>query len=145
VKGGGELTALWDGILEGLDVAKSCTSDTRYLVVLTDGIDNDSQHLQGDAATKARTIANQAAEQGVDICVVGVDDDVDAESLSLVAAGCGYSHVDEFDEIATQFQNLFGYVRDFYRISFSPDFIPAGSQVVLRVRQSQEVTIDFNP
>ncbi|MFH2103361.1 MAG: vWA domain-containing protein [Chloroflexota bacterium] len=145
VQGAGQLTALWDGILEGLNAAQSCTSDSRYLLILTDGRDNDSHHLEGDDPTRARTIARLAAEQGVDICTVGVTDKVDEESLELVSAGCGFYYAENFETVANQFQNLFGYVRDFYRVSFLPEFIPVGSQVILRVRQSQEVPIDFNP
>jgi hypothetical protein len=146
VQGTGPLTALWDGILEGLVAAKSCSSDIdyRYLLVLTDGQDNDSRHLEGDNNTKARVIARQASEQGVDICTVGVTDEIDVESLTLVANGCQFSYAKDFDELASLFQSLFGFVRDFYRITFSIEYLPSGGLLELMVKHGPEVKIDFN-
>ena len=146
IDGSGRTTALWDGILKGLDVAKSCSDSVkdRYLTVMTDGKDNDSQHLAGDDMTKARTIAGLASQQGVDICVVGVTDQVDKPSLQAVAAGCNYSSAASYDDIALEFQNIFGYVRDFYRLSIPASSLPPNGQLILEVQGAGEVTVDFS-
>lgn len=145
VKGTGQLTALWDGVLEGMVAAQSCTTDNRFLVVLTDGQDNDSRRLEGDNPTKAREIARQAIEQDVDICAVGITDKSDVTSLNLVSTGCGFYYAVDFESVVNQFIEIFGYVRDFYRIILPPDAIEEGDEVMLRVRQSGQVTIDFTP
>jgi hypothetical protein len=143
VNGAGQLTALWDGVLEGLVAAQSCSTDNRYLVVLTDGQDNDSRRLEGDNPTKAREIARQATNQGVDICTVGITDKSDATSLSLVSTGCSFYYAVDFESVANQFVEIFGYVRDFYRLILSPSAVGEGEEIKLRVQQSGEVTIDF--
>jgi len=140
VDGTGRLTALWDAILEGLNTAQSCTSDSRYLLVLTDGRDNDSRRLEGDDITKSRAIAQQAAGQGVDICTLGVTDQIDEESLRQVSTGCGFYYAAKFEDIANKLQELFGYVRDFYRITLSGS-IPANVHII--VRNSGEVEVEF--
>ena len=68
VNASGDYTALWDGVLEGLETAQGCSAANRYLVVLTDGHDNDSRRLGGDSMTQAREIARRAATQDVNIC-----------------------------------------------------------------------------
>ena len=87
--------------------------------------------------------SQQAIEQGVDICTLGVTSEVDADSLQAVVSGCGYSYVENFDLVATQFQTIFGYVRDFYRLSFAPGAIPVDNKILLQVSLAGEVTIDF--
>lgn len=146
VRGSGNLTALWDGMLEGLEAAKSCSEDhDKILVALTDGRDNDSRRLEGDNQTKARLVAGLAAEQGVDVCTVGVQSDqLDPDVLRSAVHGCGYYHADDFDALASVFTDLFGYVRDFYRLSFTPDVIPPDGKVTLGALQAAEVTVDFS-
>ena len=144
VTGVGELTALWDGTLQGLVVAKSCTSSIRYLVVLTDGRDNDSRHLEGDNETKARQIAAMAADQGVEICTIGVrSDQLEPRPLELVAQGCGYYPAANFDVLASLLQDLFGYVRDFYRLNFASSDIPPEGVLTLEVLKVVEQSIEF--
>lgn len=140
----GRTTALWDGILKGLDVAQSCSVKNRYLMVMTDGKDNDSQHLTGDDMTKAHAIDGLASQQGVDICVVGVTDQVDQPSLQAVATGCNYLPAVNYDDVATEFQSIFGYIRDFYRLSFSASSPPPDGQLILSVKGAGEVTVDFS-
>jgi len=144
VDASGQMTALWDGVLEGLTAARSCSADNRYLVVLTDGHDNDSQRLGGDSETQAREIAGRAAERGVSICTVGVQSEVlEPEPLRLAVYGCGYHPAENFDEVASLFTDLFGYVRDFYRLQLVPAAVPPQGKVTLRVLERMEVTVDF--
>lgn len=145
VQGAGSKTALWDGVLQGLDAAKLCKSEQRYLLVLTDGDDNDSRFKEGDPLTTARKVAEIAASQGVDVCAVGVESSVlNPDALSQAAYGCGYYPAQNFDILASLFQELFGYVREFYRFTFQSDSILDDGQVLLRVLDYLEVPVDYN-
>lgn len=140
----GNLTALWDGALVGLETVQACHYSNRYLVLLTDGKDNDSRRLKGDNLTKAREIAEQAAKQGVSVCTVGVaSKDLEEEPLRLAATGCGYYSAENFDQVASLFYELFGYMRDFYRLRVEPGAVSPGSRVTLQVL-SAEVTFAFS-
>jgi len=141
----GEKTALWDGILEGLDMAQSCSARLRYLLVMTDGIDNDSRRLGGDSMARAREIARIARDRGVSICTVGVKSEgaVEEDALRRAAYGCQYSSADNFDELATLFIRLFGYVRDFYRLKVDAAEVPYGAHVAVRVLNAAEVRVEF--
>ncbi|MPL97672.1 hypothetical protein SDC9_43864 [bioreactor metagenome] len=143
ISGTGQRTALWDGIQVGLDTVSSCQSKNRYLLVLTDGKDNDSIHLEGDDDTKARAIADRAIREGVNICTIGITNQVDPQSLSLVSTGCGYQYAEDYDAVADKIQGLFGYVYGFYRVILNPADVPENSQVVLRIKNAQGVTVDF--
>ena len=145
VTGEGDYTALWDGVLEGLSQAKSCTVAGRYLIVLTDGSDNQSRQLTGDNLERARIVAWLAEGQNVGVCTVGVKSkDLEEEPLKLAAHGCGYYNAASFDEVASLFQRIFGFVRDFYRIQLSSDGLIGGQQVIkLRVLDTTEVSVDF--
>lgn len=140
----GSLTALWDGALVGLETAQACHYSNRYLILLTDGKDNDSRRVKGDNFTKAREVADQAAKQSVSICAVGVaSKDLEEEPLRLVATGCGYYSAEDFEQVASLFYEIFGYMRDFYRLRVEPGAIPPGSRMILQVL-SAEVTFAFS-
>jgi hypothetical protein len=130
----GSLTALWDATLVGLETAQYCPYSNRYLILLTDGRDNDSRKLKGDNPTRAREIAQQAAAQGVSLCTVGVaSKELEEEPLRLVASGCGYYPAENFDQVASLFQEIFGYMRDFYRLRVEPGAVVPGSRCTLQV------------
>jgi len=145
VTGQGQRTALWDGVLKGIELAKSCSVDTRYLIVLTDGADNSSVKLRGDDTDRALLIANQAEEQGLGICTVGVESEALKEDpLMLAAHRCRYNHAAEFDDLVSLFQDIFGYVRHFYRLEFSTETIPRDTKsVTLRALNAAETLIEF--
>ena len=145
VDGSANLTALWDGINLGLDTIASCQTETRYLLVMTEGIDNDSRYMTGSAPLEvAQSLASKAAGQNTDICVVGVTKSVDTNSLGAVAHGCGFLYAADFDAVASQFQNIFGYMTDFYRITFPVGELSNQQVVTLKVPDSGEATIDFS-
>jgi len=145
VTGQGQRTALWDGMLKGIELARSCSVDTRYLLVLTDGSDNSSVKLKGDDSERALLIASLAEEQGLGICTVGVESEALKEDpLMLAAYRCRYSRAADFDALTSLFQEIFGYVRHFYRLEFSTDLIPAESKsVTLRVLNTASVVISL--
>ena len=144
VDASGGNTALWDAVLVGLETAELCSVDNRYLVVLTDGDDNHSQQLDGDSLTQARELARRAANQGVSICTIGVTSEVtEIEPLRQIAYGCEYAYAENFDGVASLFVQLFGYVRDFYRLQVDLNRIPTGGRILLEVMNASEVTIDF--
>jgi len=139
----GMMTALWDATLTGLDIARSCSYSNRYLILLTDGRDNDSRRLKGDNLTRAEEIAQRAAQEGVAICAVGVaSKDLEEEPLRRVATGCGYYPAANFEEVASLFQDIFGYVRDFYRLRVEPGAVSPGARAILQVL-GVEVTFAF--
>lgn len=142
VTGEGDLTALWDATLEGLDLLSECQPQHRYLIVLTDGMDNDSVHLEGDPSDKARAVAELAAQQHVSICGVGVQSSValDENSLRLASYGCGYYPAADFDQVAAVFQQIFGFVRDFYRLSWDASLM-SDATVNIEV-MGREVTVN---
>lgn len=143
VTGSGDLTALWDAVLEGIDTSQKCSASNRYLIVLTDGADNDSKHLEGDNVMKAQAVAQMAADKDVDICTVGVQSSQGLEETPLKVAsyGCDYYPAEDFDEVANVFQKIFGYVRNFYRVSFNPTVLE-GPTVTLKVWQ-REVQVEL--
>jgi hypothetical protein len=144
VTGQGQRTALWDGVLKGIEVARSCSMSTRYLLVFTDGADNSSVKLQGDDSERALLIANLAEAQGLGVCTVGVESEaLKEEPLILAAHRCRYSRAAAFDELTALFEDLFGYVRHFYRLEFSTDHVPPESEsVTLRVLRAAAAVID---
>lgn len=144
VDASGQRTALWDGALTGLEAAQHCASSYRYLLLLTDGADNDSRRIQGDNFTKAREVARRAAEEGVYICTIGVrSQDLQPEPLQIAAHGCGYYSADNFDAVVSLFTNIFGYLRDFYRLHLEPANVSPGSVLTLQVLNRAEVLIEF--
>jgi hypothetical protein len=144
IDGKGALTALWDATLVGLKTAQSCPYPNRYLILLTDGRDNDSQELKGDNRARAQEIARRAAEQGVSICTVGVaSKDLEEDPLRLAAYGCNYYPAENFDQVANLFQDIFGSIRDFYRLRVEPSVVPPASKCTLQVLGA-EVSFGFS-
>jgi hypothetical protein len=145
VTGEGQLTALWDGMLEGLEQAQKCSVETRYLIVLTDGADTGSVRLAGDDIDRAVSVATLAKEGRVGVCTVGVESDsLKEEPLELAAYACRYEQASQFDELAALFQGLFGSVRHFYRVEFSAEEFPLEQGAVsLRVLNSDETAVEF--
>ena len=143
VTGSGELTALWDAVLKGVETSQKCSVPHRYIIVLTDGADNDSKHFKGDNVMKAKAVAQMAADKDISICTVGVQSSQGLEELPLKVAayGCDYYPGKDFDEVANVFQKIFGYVRNFYRISFDPKDLK-GPLVTLEVWQ-REVQVEL--
>jgi hypothetical protein len=144
VNGQGQLTALWDGILKGIEQANTCSVETRYLIVLTDGADNGSVVLKGDDTERALQIAQMAEEQNLGICTIGVQSDaLKEEPLKLAAERCRYSSAAQFDELVSLFQDIFGSVRHFYRLEFSTELLPQDTKsVTLRVLNTTDVAIN---
>jgi hypothetical protein len=141
VSGAGQSTALWDGVLMGLDLAQECSVEARYLIVLTDGADNDSVGLAGDNNSCGREIAQRARAQGVSVCTVGVrSETLEQGPLELAAYGCRYSHASDFDVLVSLFQDLFGYVRRFYRVESS---LPETEETAVLCVLSEEVVVEF--
>lgn len=145
VTGVGELTALWDGVLLGLEQTQACTIETRYLIVLTDGADTGSIRLPGDDTDRAVALATRAEQENVDICTVGVESEaLKEEPLRRVAYGCRYQRASRFDDLVAMFQELFGSVRHFYRVEFDVGEIPSdASAVTLRVLDAVDARVEF--
>lgn len=144
ITGSGQLTALWDAALTGLSLADRCTPSFRYLILLTDGGDNDSQLLGGDNLAKAREVERRAAKVNVSICAVGIQSkQLERAPLEVAAYGCGYYEANNFDAVAGLFERIFGYVRDFYRIHLDAKDVPIGSTLVIYANGA-EVSIEVS-
>lgn len=148
VTGQGNYTALWDGIVEALAQAEQCATDARYLIVVTDGGNNQKptrMSAEGDNLERARRVAELADEADVSICTIGVQSaQFEEEPLKLAAQDCKYSEAASFDEVATLFQDIFGFVRGFYRIEVPRTAVGGAPDAVrLRVLNSAEVDVDF--
>lgn len=134
-------TALWDGVLMGLEAAQSCKSDHKYLITLTDGADNSSNFSKGDLEADAEAIGHEADLRNISICPVGVaSSNLKEEPLKILSRGCSYYPASNFDAVASLFENIIGYVRSFYRVQFTP----LSDSTILRVLDTVEVPIDFN-
>ncbi len=145
VDASGQRTALWDGALAGLELSQHCSFPYRYLLLLTDGADNDSRKVQGDDRTQAREVVRRAAEVGVYICTIGIrSQDLKPEPLQIAAQGCGYYPAEDFDKVASLFKEIFGYLRDFYRLRLEPTTVSPGSVLTLQVLNRAEVSIEFH-
>lgn len=145
ITGQGQLTALWDGILKGMELAQTCSVSTRYLIVLTDGADNASVLLRGDDRERALKIAQRAATENLGICTIGVETEVlREEPLQLVAYRCRYSSTARFADLVSLFQGVFGYVRHFYRVEFGVDSLPPEAKsFTLRVLKTKDTVIEI--
>ncbi len=146
ITGAGDMTALWDGVMRGFEVADSCAYNTqRYLIVLTDGTDNDSLFMQGnDPQTRGRGIAEEAAKRNINVCTVGVQGKLDVDALSVANYGCDYYSAENFDTLASVFEQIFGYVRDFYRLTFDGTAIGPDNTLILNAYGSSDVKVDFS-
>ncbi|MDH7488994.1 MAG: vWA domain-containing protein [Anaerolineae bacterium] len=145
VNGEGQLTALWDGILKGIELARTCSLSERYLIVMTDGADNASVVLKGDDRERAQRIAQMAQAENLGICTVGVQSEsLREEPLQIAAYRCPYSSTARFSDLVSLFQNIFGFVRHFYRLEINAESLPPGTEsVTLRVLNAAELRIEL--
>ena len=112
------------------------------MLILTDGADNDSHNalFAGlDLVSRAQLVASQAASQKVNVCVVGVGNTVNTDAMASMANGCGYYPVASFDQVASKFQEIFGFVHDFYRITFPSASLGGSQEATIQVPGSGEV------
>ncbi len=132
-KGG---TALWDAMLKGLETAQQCRAENRYVIALTDGANTvppASPGLSGDDLENARKISKIAQDQDISICTIGIQSDdftADAEkALQVAVNGCEYQRADNTDKVYLLFQNITGFVHNFYRIEIPKDALSSGSNI----------------
>ena len=141
-------TALWDGVRLGLETADQCTSDKRYMVVVTDGEDNVSEYLKDRSDdVRARSLAREAQGAGVRVCTIGVGmSSQGQEPLTVLGeeSGCDYFPASDFDAVASLVRDIVGDVHDFYRVVVDVSALgPATYQTTLRVENS-EVQFEFD-
>ncbi len=128
-----------------IEVARTCSESARYLIVLTDGADNASVVLKGDDRERALRIAQMAEAENIGICTVGVQStSLKEEPLQLAAHRCPYSRSERSSELVSLFENIFGYVRHFYRLEIRTEALPAGTDsITLRVLNTAELPIEL--
>ena len=138
IDGGGDYTALWAGVETGLTLAGQCRSSYRYLLVLTDGVNNKPgpSHIQLRETAKA---------QGVSICTVGVasSQTLDEQSLQEVVNNCEYYRADNFDILASKFTEIFGELRSYYRVEFDKAYAMRGAILTLQAESATDEPVEF--
>ena len=150
VDGSGHLTALWDGVNLGLETLQSCQADSPYLLILTDGEDNDSRYMSGShPADIVDSLVKKASEEDIDICMLDATQDPKRDpdqtaAMKAVARGCGYFSVVDLNSIANQYRNIFGYVTDLYRITIPLGELSAEQIISINVPDAAEVSVDFS-
>jgi hypothetical protein len=137
----GGYTAIWDATLVGIEEMQSnCPPaiDKRYVLLMTDGQDNQSEFMTGESEeSRARALHTQAKDAEIDLCVIGVSEDITAsgtdKALSELATDCGYRYVDAFSELADEFQSLFGNEQEYYRITLAKRDVGSSKNLSLRL------------
>lgn len=137
----GGYTAIWDATLVGLkEMQSNCPPaiDKRYVLLMTDGQDNQSVFMSGESEiSRARALNTQAKDARINLCVIGVSEDITAsgtdKALSELATDCGYRYVDTFSKLADEFQSLFGNEQEYYRITLAKRDIGSSKNLTLRL------------
>lgn len=133
IDGSGGNTALWTGLYLAFQAADKCDSDNRYIIVVTDGRNTEIFEETNDYAA-AELFRGRAKSENIKICPIGIKtEDLDEKSLYSIAEGCNYYLADNSDIVSDKFTEIFGYVRDFYRIEFSPMFIKGTNSIELHI------------
>ena len=133
IDGSGGNTALWKGINLAFDAAEKCDSDNRYIIVITDGKNTEPFEETHDAAAAA-LMREHAQRENIQICPIGIrTDDLDENSLYAVAEGCDFYIAENSDIVSEKLTEIFGYVRDFYRIEFSSMLLDSDQTVSLNI------------
>lgn len=146
VDASGRYTALWDGVKIGIEQAQLCSSDNRYLIVVTDGEDNASQYMRGaDQEVRASTLAREARQIGVRICTVGVAAAKGSPYLEILAerSGCEHFPADSFDDLASKISEILGGTREFYRIYVQGVSLTSGFHSLKVLVEASGLEVDF--
>lgn len=141
INNNGGNTAIWDATEVALNEMQANCDDSiteRYIMLMTDGKDNHSRYMREQSPVeRATSLRDRAVTDKVDICVIGVSEDVREDdndaALKGLSTECGYRYVDEFSGLAAEFQEIFGYDREYYRITLNRDAINGAREVMLRV------------
>jgi len=149
----GGYTAIWDATLVGIEeMQTNCPPaiSNRYLLLMTDGQDNQSEFMRGESeVNRARALNEQAQDADIDLCVVGVSEDITASgtdvALSELATDCGYRYVDVFSELADEFQSLFGNEQEYYRITLAKRDVGSSKNLTLRLLGTEVTQPIFIP
>lgn len=137
----GGYTAIWDATLVGIsEMQASCPPaiEQRYVLLMTDGQDNQSEFMSGESEVdRASALKAQAQDANIDVCVVGVTEDITASgtdvALTALATDCGYRYVDTFSELADEFQSVFGNEQEYYRITLAQQDVGSNKNLTLRI------------
>jgi hypothetical protein len=137
----GGYTAIWDAMNVGLqEISANCASSIakRYVVLMTDGTDNDpnSKFMKGSEKIDIVTaLHEQAVKAGTSVCVVAVSADTDSERVNLekLVNNCSFDKIEDFSSLADKFRQIMGYERAYYRIVIPRAGLPKDLEAV-RVR-----------
>lgn len=116
LSGFGGLTAIGDGILEGIrQVAMSTRAERRAVIIFTDGLDNSSSVPKDSVIAMARRL-------NVAVLAVDFGTNTDAAYLREVAAETGgsYYRIYATGEFAFVFDDIYRRLRNYYLIEYTP-------------------------
>jgi hypothetical protein len=125
IDGRGRLSAVYRAVDTALDKMAECPHEGKYVILLSDGDNNvtykgsDGGQNNWDVTSAQVSLTKKAKNAGIGLCPVSVESDHTIPIfLNGIATGCDYYPATEYEGIANQFAQIFGYVRNFYRISF---------------------------
>jgi len=134
VDGSGQYTPLWKASEIGIQSLGNCISEDRYLIVMTDG-ENNIPFTTPDGSDPPDFLRREANQQSIVIYAIGVglEDAAAIADLQALATDSSetYIPVDNFDELTTEFSEIFGKVREFYRIIIPITELPANNEVTI--------------
>ena len=139
-------TALYDSILEGLDLVR--TADRPALVVFTDGVDaNYNDTGPGSNATQEEVLS-AVSSAGVPVFTIGFGNKSDVDTLSRVAemSGGAYYTAGKKEELENVFDRINRNLGSQFRITYRrPETDAAGNRPVMSIMVDNSGSMDSYP
>ena len=106
-------TPLFDAVSTAVQTVAPGPVGRRAVVLMTDGGENES-------ALKLDTIVNQATQAGVPVYVIGLGNDIDTQTLGLLAGDTGgsFQNAPASDALAQSFTQVAQQLRTEYEVSY---------------------------
>lgn len=108
----GNMTATWDGVIEGIETLENTPYTNRTLVVFTDGGENASKVTQAWAFWRAK----KAGIKVVTVCL-GTGGSQNMKDLSESTGGM-YTQIDNISDISNVYADLLNKQNSFYLVEF---------------------------
>jgi hypothetical protein len=148
INGSGIRSAIWDGVIKGIDAAATCDSRNRYVILTSDGDDNQSlfENDERNEEVRVAALAKRAVEAGVKVCTIGIPSvrpRPDLLSQLALSTGCKYYSAADFDNVASFVKEIVGSIREFYRLNANIDNVSKGTHRAEIQIDSAGVYVDF--
>jgi hypothetical protein len=117
-------TALFHALEDAIPVFEQCGTETKYLVLLSDGnnrvIYTDPTGVKHDSRSASEYFSDLAKNKNIRICTIGVPSEYfDPIPLQMLATNCGYYPVGDPAEISKRMEEILHFEREFYRIKIN--------------------------